>query len=181
MKRSLVPILLIVCGFVAIPSLLHKLFPHKLPPALFLVHNSPRPLADFTFSDDTGRSLTLNRFRGTFILVNVWATWCPPCKEEMASLDHLALLSAGKDLKIIPISIDVSGATVVRSFYKRLGLNNLPTYIDPSKRIMDALAITGIPTTLLIDRDGHEIGRMVGPAQWDAPESVKRISEIVGP
>jgi hypothetical protein len=98
----------------------------------------------------------------------------------MASLDHLALLFAKKDLKIIPISIDVSGAPVVRSFYKRLGLNNLSIYVDPSKRVMDALAIIGIPTTLLIGRDGREIGRMVGPAQWDSPESVKRISEIAG-
>jgi thiol-disulfide isomerase/thioredoxin len=181
MRRSLIPILVIVCGFVAIPPLLHKLFPPKLPVALLLVHAPPRRLADFAFSDGSARSFTLDRFRGHFILVNVWATWCPPCKEEMASLNHLALLFAGTDLEIIPISIDVSGAPEVRSFYERLGLNKLPIYVDPSKKVMDALAITGIPTTLLIDRDGREIGRMVGPAQWDAPESVKRISEIVGP
>jgi hypothetical protein len=69
---------------------------------------------------------------------------------------------------------------VVRSFYKRLDLNNLSIYVDPSKKVMDALAIIGIPTTLLIGRDGREIGRMVGPAQWDSPESTKRISEIAG-
>ena len=180
MRRSLIPILIIICGFVAIPPLLHTLFPPKLPAALLLVHSSPRRLADFTFSDGSGRSLTLNHFRGTLVLVNVWATWCPPCKEEMASLNHLAFLFAGKSLKIVPISIDVSGATAVRSFYERLGLHKLPIYVDPSKRVMDALAIRNIPTTLLIDRLGSEIGRMVGPAQWDAPESVKRISEIAG-
>ena len=93
----------------------------------------------------------------------------------MASLNHLALLFADKNIKIVPISIDVSGAISVRSFYERLGLNNLLIYVDPSKNVMDALGITGIPTTILIDRDGREIGRMVGPAQWDAPESVKHI------
>ena len=69
---------------------------------------------------------------------------------------------------------------MVRSFYERLGLENLSIYVDPSTKVMHALAIIGVPTTLLIGRDGREIGRMVGPAQWDAPASVKHISEIAG-
>ncbi len=181
MRRSLIiPILIIVCGFVAFPPLLHRLFPPKLPAAELIVHDFARQLTDFTFSDGSGRSLTLDHFRGTFILVNVWATWCAPCKEEMASLNHLALLLANKNIKIVPISIDVSGALRVRSFYERLGLNNLSIYVDPSKNVMDGLGITGIPTTLLIGPDQREIGRIVGPAQWDAPESVKHIAETAG-
>ena len=92
MRRSLVPILIIMFAFVAFPFVLHKLFPPSLPAAQFVVQKPPRQLTDFTFLDGSGRSLTLKDFRGTFILINVWATWCPPCKEEMASLDHLALL-----------------------------------------------------------------------------------------
>ena len=180
MRRSLVPILIIMFAFVAFPFVLHKLFPPSLPAAQFVVQKPPRQLTDFTFLDGSGRSLTLKDFRGTFILINVWATWCPPCKEEMASLDHLALLLANKNIKVVPISIDVSGALVVRSFYERLGLENLSIYVDPSTKVMHALAIIGVPTTLLIGRDGREIGRMVGPAQWDAPASVKHISEIAG-
>jgi hypothetical protein len=68
----------------------------------------------------------------------------------------------------------------VRSFYERFDLNRLPIYVDPSKSVMDALSIVGIPTTLLIDRSGREIGRVTGAAQWDAAESVKRISEVIG-
>jgi thiol-disulfide isomerase/thioredoxin len=177
MRRSLVPILIIVCAFVAFPLALREFFPLKLPAAELITHSSPQGLTDFTFSDGSGRNLTLERFRGTVVLVNVWATWCPPCKDEMASLNHLALLFANKNLKIVPISIDVSGALTVRSFYKRLDLNNLSIYVDPSKNVMDALGITGIPTTILIGPDGREIGRMLGPAKWDAPESVKRITE----
>ena len=179
MRRSLIPILIIVCAFVAFLSVLREFFPLKLPAAELDTH-SPRALTDFTFSDGSRHNLTLDHFRGTLILVNVWATWCAPCKEEMASLNHLALLFANKNIKIVPISIDVSGALTVRSFYERLGLNNLSIYVDPSKNVMDALGITGIPTTMLIGRDGREIGRMVGPAQWDAPESLKRITEIAG-
>jgi thiol-disulfide isomerase/thioredoxin len=96
MRRSLIPVLIIVCAFVALPPLLNKVFPRKLPVAQLLVHSIPHRLTEFTFSDDSGRSLTLYRFRGSVVLVNVWATWCPPCKEEMASLDHLALLFAKK-------------------------------------------------------------------------------------
>src|SRR5215510_10337674 len=180
MRRSLIPILIIVCAFIAFPPLVHELFPPKLPAAELIVHDSPRRLTDFTFSDGSGRNLTLDHFRSTYILVNVWATWCTPCKEEMPALNRLALLFANKNIKIVPISIDVSGVLSVRSFYDRLGLNNLSIYVDPSKNVMDALGITGIPTTVLVGRDGREIGRMVGPAQWDMPESVKRITEIAG-
>jgi thiol-disulfide isomerase/thioredoxin len=180
MRRSLIPILVIVCAFVALPPILREFFPFKLPAAELVAHNSSPGLTDFTFSDGSGRNLSLDHFRGTVILVNVWATWCPPCKEEMASLNHLALLFANKNIIIVPISIDVSGALTVRSFYERLGLTNLSIYVDPSKTVMDALGITGIPTTILIGHDGREIGRTVGPAQWDAPESVRRIAEIAG-
>jgi thiol-disulfide isomerase/thioredoxin len=180
MRRSLVPILIIVGAFVVLPLALRELFPVKLPVVDLVARSSPRELTDFTFSDGSGRNLTLDRFRDNFVLVNVWATWCTPCKDEMASLNHLALLLANKNIKIVPISIDVSGLIAVRSFFERLRLNNLSIYVDPSKNVMDALGITGIPTSILIDRNGREIGRMVGPAQWDAPESVKRIIETPG-
>jgi thiol-disulfide isomerase/thioredoxin len=180
MRRSLLPILIIIFAFVAFPFVLHKFLPPRLPAAQFVVHKPPRQLTDLTFSDSSGRSLTLKDFRGIFVLVNVWATWCPPCKEEMASLNQLALLLANKNIQIVPISIDVSRALVVRSFYERLGLKNLSIYVDPSTKVMNGLAIIGVPTTLLIGRDGREIGRMVGPAQWDAPSSVKHILEIAG-
>jgi thiol-disulfide isomerase/thioredoxin len=176
-RRTLVPILIIVCAFIVFPLALREFFPLKLPAAEFIFYDPAKEITDFKFTDGSARNLTLDGFRGTFILVNVWATWCPPCKSEMASLNHLALIFANKNIKIVPISIDVSGGLTVRSFYERLGLKNLSIYVDPSKNVMDALGVTGIPTTILIDREGREIGRMVGPAQWDAPESVKRITE----
>jgi thiol-disulfide isomerase/thioredoxin len=180
MRRSLIPILIIVGAFVAVPPLLREFFPLKPPTAELVTRNSARTLAKFTFSQGSTRELTLDDFHGTFILVNVWATWCRPCQEEMTSLNHLASIFASKDIKIVPISIDVSGAVIVQSFYKRLGLNNLSIYVDPSKNIMDALRVYGIPTTILIGRDGREIGRMVGPAQWDTPESVNHLVKIAG-
>jgi len=179
-RRSLIAILVIVSAFAAFPHLLHKIFPLKLPNAQIVIHKEPRELQAFTFSDGFERKLTLEHYRGSFILVNVWATWCSPCKEEMASFDHFASLLANKPIVIVPISIDVAGIVTVRSFYERLGLKNLLIYVDPSRKVMDALRITGIPTTLLIGSDGREIGRMIGPAQWDTPASMKRVLGAAG-
>ena len=127
-------------------------------------HSLPASAHSFYVFGRIGAQPYIRAFPGTLILVNVWATWCAPCKEEMASLNHLALLFENKNIKFVPISIDVSGALTVRSFYERLGLNNLSIYVDPSKNVMDALGITGIPTTIFIGRDGREIGRTVGRA-----------------
>lgn len=180
MPRALIPILIVLIGFVAIPPLLHEMFRPQLPAAQLTVHDRPRPLNDFSFADGSGRRLTLSRFRGSFVLVNVWATWCPPCKAEMASLNRLASDFAASDLRVVPISIDVSGPAGVQAYYDRQSLTKLGVFVDPPKNVMDALAVSGIPTTLLLDRDGREIARMVGPAQWDAPASLQRISEISG-
>ena len=178
-RRSLIPILILVGAFAAAPPLLHRLLSPDVPVAKLVALNNDHPPTNFRFSDGSGRSLTLEDFRGTPILINVWATWCSPCREEMPSLNRLARLLRTRDVEIIPISIDVSGVRTVRPFYERLGLNNLKIYVDPSKSVLDAFGIVGIPTTVLIGRDGHELGRMIGPAQWDAPESVKHLAEIV--
>ena len=133
MRRSLVPILIIVCAFVAFPLALREFFPLKLPAAELIAHSSPQGLTDFTFSDESGRNLTLERFRGTVVLVNVWATWCPPCKDEMASLNHLALLFANKNVKIVPISIDVSGALTRAIILPKVGLEQSFDLCGPLK------------------------------------------------
>jgi thiol-disulfide isomerase/thioredoxin len=174
------PIIVIVGAFIALPFLVHKFSPSKLPVAMLDLHDVPRPLAEFEFQDEAGQKYTLGQFHGTFVLVNIWATWCPPCKEEMPSLNSLASRFSAKDLKIIPISVDVSGVLTVRHFYTEYGLDKLSIYIDPSTNVMHALAVVGIPTTVLINRDGLEIGRRVGPAQWDSPAIIEGLARIVG-
>lgn len=178
--RRLLPLFLVFAGFVALPPLLHKLGAPALPAASWGSDDAARRLPEFTFFDVSRKPLTLNRFRGSYAVVNIWATWCSPCRAEMTSLDHLAQIEANDKLKIIPISIDRSGYASVRGFYKRLGLSRLPVYVDPSRSAMGALAIVGIPTTLIIDPEGREVGRVVGPAQWDAPVTVARFSKLLG-
>lgn len=179
--RRILPLVLVLTGFVVLPLLVHKVLVPALPAASWRFDNAARELPEFTFFDVSRMPLTLKRFRGGYAVVNVWATWCGPCRAEMMSLNHLARIMAGDKLEIVPISINRSGDVSVPGFYKEPGLNRLPVYVDPSRSAMSALAVIGIPTTLIIDPDGREVGRVVGAAQWDAPATVARFSKLLGP
>lgn len=178
--RRLLPLILVLAGFVVLPPLLQEVVKPALPAASWGFDNAARRLPAFTFFDATRKPLMLSHFRGSYRVVNIWATWCGPCRAEMISLNHLAEIMAGEKLKIIPISIDLSGAFTVQNFYKRLGLSRLPVYVDPSRSAMSVLAIAGIPTTLIIDPGGREVGRVVGAARWDAPVTLARFSKLLG-
>jgi thiol-disulfide isomerase/thioredoxin len=175
----LVPIIIVAAGFFVAPSLVRQFLPIQLPSTMPALHANPRPLPAFEFRDGDGRKFTLADFRGRFVLLNFWATWCAPCKEEMPSLNALASHFPTKDLAVIPISVDLSGAISVRPYYKRFALDNLPVYADPTSDAMHALGVIGIPTTLLINSDGLEIGRLVGAAQWDAPAIIEGLSKVI--
>jgi thiol-disulfide isomerase/thioredoxin len=136
------------------------------------VHDEPRPVPEIRFTDDEGHALTLADFRGRAVLLNVWATWCVPCRKEMPSLDRLEKQLGSKNFIVLPLSIDRNGATAVKPFYQELGLASLGIYLDPGGRAQSALAISGIPATLLIDREGREVARKMGPAEWDSPEMI---------
>lgn len=142
--------------------------------------DQPRDLLSPPFVDGGGRNLTLADFRGRVVLLNIWATWCVPCREEMPTLDALQARLGGEDFQVLPLSIDRAGLPVVRRFYEEIGLQNLGIYLADSTRAMIALGALGLPTTLLIDRAGKERGRLVGPAQWDSPEVVAQIQTLIG-
>lgn len=144
--------------------------------ALLRMHASPRQLPEIAFVDGAGKPLTLADFRGRTVLLNVWATWCPPCREEMPSLDRLQKALGGPAFAVVALSIDAGGAPVVKRFYDEIGIRSLAIYVDSGMRAAGQLATPGVPTTLLIDREGREIGRHAGPAQWDSPEALRVIS-----
>ena len=115
-------------------------------------------------------SKTLDAFHGKVILLNIWATWCPPCVTEMPTLDRLqADLGSGK-FEVVTLSIDTGGTPVVRRFFDKLGIRHLKLYVDPTQLSFTNLHIVGLPTTLLINTDGKEVGRLIGPADWNAPD-----------
>lgn len=139
-------------------------------PANFILHEAPRDLPELKFRDGEGRARTLGEFRGKVVLLNLWATWCAPCRREMPTLDRLQAELGSAEFEVIALSIDRVGAEVVRRFYGEVGIKHLALYIDSSGKALRVLGVLGLPATLLIARDGRELGRLIGPAEWDTPE-----------
>ena len=146
---------------------------------LMPLHDKPRQMLSPPFVDGKGRDLTLADFRGRVVLLNIWATWCVPCREEMPTLDALQEKMGGGDFHVLPLSIDRAGMEIVRRFYDEIGIRHLDTYLAEDIRVMAAFAVVGLPTTILIDRDGFERGRLVGPAEWDSHEVMAQIQTII--
>ena len=137
--------------------------------------SAPQPVPDVRFQDADGKPRTLSGFRGKVVLLNVWATWCVPCRKEMPALDRLQQMLGGPDFQVVALSIDSGGAAVVRQFYDEIGIRALGIYVDPTTEATGKLRTLGIPTTLLIDREGRERWRKTGPAEWDSPDIVESL------
>jgi thiol-disulfide isomerase/thioredoxin len=132
------------------------------------------PLAapQLSFIGPPERSLSLDDFRGKVVLLNIWATWCAPCREEMPALDRLQQALGGPDFEVVALSIDKDGMAIVRRFYDEIGIRALGLYVDPSMRAGSTLRVVGLPTTLLLDRQGRERWRKTGPETWDDPKII---------
>jgi thiol-disulfide isomerase/thioredoxin len=133
--------------------------------------DSPKPLPAIRFSDGEGRERSLSEWRGKIVLVNLWATWCAPCRVEMPSLDRLQAKLGGPDFAVVPISLDWGGPDKPRQYLETNKLSNLPLYVDSFKTLMQSLNVPGLPLSVLIDREGRELARLAGAAEWDSPEA----------
>ena len=136
------------------------------------------PEVHFTAADGAAR--TLADYAGHGVVLNLWATWCPPCVAEMPALDRLARELRAERVAVLALSSDRGGAAVVERFYKERGIRDLPVLLDPRGEASRALGARGLPTTLVIDRKGRERVRVEGPADWAAPASVGVIRDLVG-
>jgi thiol-disulfide isomerase/thioredoxin len=173
----------LVCGAVLAGLAVSRLRPTSPPPATgapsealaLTVFDPPRPVPAIRFTDADGRARTLADFRGRVVLLDIWATWCGPCRKEMPSLDRLARSLGRADFVVLPVSIDRDGREVVEPFYRALGIDRLAIYLDPLGRGTSALSIPGVPITLLIDRRGRMVARKMGGAEWDGAQTVALI------
>ena len=148
--------------------------------APLVVRPKPLDLPDFTFTDSEGGTKSLKDFTGKVVLLNIWATWCVPCREEMPALDTLETRLGGKDFAVVAVNIDKGGSEKAASFLKETGATHLPLYTDPTGKLFATLKAVGMPTTLIIDRAGKEIARLVGPADWASPEAIAVIEAAIG-
>jgi thiol-disulfide isomerase/thioredoxin len=144
--------------------------------AAFVKTSSPAALPAFTFQDQDGKALTIADFKGKTVLLNLWATWCAPCRHEMPALDRLQAALGSDKFEVVALSLDKDGVDKARKFLGEIKVSHLNFYIDPTGKEGFNLKPVGLPTTLLIDADGREIGRLAGPAEWDSEAAKALIS-----
>jgi thiol-disulfide isomerase/thioredoxin len=139
--------------------------------AAFVFKPTPEPLPKVTFVDSAGKERTLDDWKGKVVLLNLWATWCAPCRKEMPGLDRLQGELGSDKFEVVAVSVDRTGTAGAKRFLDQIKVEKLAVLADPSARMGTTLRAIGMPATLLIDAEGREIGRMVGPAEWDTPEA----------
>lgn len=139
-----------------------------------------KAVPDLTFLDGEGRRVDLSEFKDRLVLLNLWATWCAPCVKEMPALDRLQAQLGGPGFQVVALSVDRGGKDQVQPFYQRTGVKNLDLYLDLSSASMQTLKLRGLPTTLLVDQEGREIGRIEGAVEWDSPEVVAFLRKHMG-
>jgi thiol-disulfide isomerase/thioredoxin len=142
--------------------------------AAFVFRKEPEPLPEVKFQDAEGKERTLADWRGKVVLLNLWATWCLPCRKEMPALDRLQQELGSDKFEVVAISVDRKGVEGARKFLDDTKVGKLALYVDPTTRLTSDLKAVGLPATLLIDAKGREIGRLLGPAEWDS-EDAKRL------
>lgn len=131
----------------------------------------PQDVADISFLDEDAKPVTLNRFKGRVVMLNVWATWCAPCVKEMPAFNALQSTYASQGLEVVPLSQDLGDSRLaiirtVQSFYRRYDLNRLPVYLDDNGTAYQKLRASGMPMTLILNREGKAIARVEGVINW---------------
>jgi thiol-disulfide isomerase/thioredoxin len=136
-------------------------------------------LPQLSFRDAQGQDRSMADFRGRTVLLNLWATWCVPCRKEMPALDALQAKLGGGNFEVVAINIDTRDAEKPKNWLKEVGISKLAYYADPTAKVFQDLKEVGkafgMPTTLLVDPQGCEVGTLAGPAEWASDDAVKLV------
>jgi thiol-disulfide isomerase/thioredoxin len=147
--------------------------------AAFVAKKTPEPLPDIIFQDAAGKEVTLSSFKGKTILLNLWATWCGPCREEMPALNRLQAELGSDKFEVVALSLDRKGYDASKKFLDDLKADKVKLYADPTAKQGMELKLLGMPTTILINKDGLEVGRLAGSAEWDSDDAKKLIQSMI--
>ena len=139
---------------------------------LVLLKN-PKIYEDVIFKDINQKDVNIDDFKGKLLILNFWATWCHPCREEMPSLDDLQSNTNFNNLKIFPINIGQEGSSKSESFFKELDIDNLDIYFDSPITLAKKFSLRGVPTTILFDKEGKEFSRIMGSIDFNNKEFIK--------
>ncbi len=140
------------------------------------VHETSRETPDIAMQTPDGRHVTLEEFRGKPVILNFWATWCAPCREEMPALDAVA---ADGEVAVVTLATGRNTIDGIERFFEEEGIENLPILLDPSQEAARAMSVLGLPVTVLLDAEGREVARLTGGADWAGPEAA-RVLEALG-
>jgi thiol-disulfide isomerase/thioredoxin len=145
----------------------------------FNFSTSEAPFSNVSLTDQDDNQSYLSQFRGKVVVLNVWASWCGPCVMEMPGLDHLQASFSSNDLAVVPVSIDRGGAHQAMPYLNRMNVHAMTPYFDHSNSIGRLLGASRIPVTVIIGRDGNEIGRFIGTTEWDSEEAKSLIKYFI--
>ena len=174
--QSILLIFLIIIGVGIIVLLQNK-------DSLFNLSGKPRllkgvPAPNFTFPDLDGKMVSLDDYKGKVVLLNIWATWCPPCVDEMPSMEKLHQELKGEAFEILAVSIDASGAKDVLPFMKKYKLS-FPALTDTRGAIKELYQTTGVPESIIIDKNGIIVEKVIGPRDWATPGAIRYFRNLI--
>ncbi len=149
------------------------------PMAAVVVNATRKDVGAFTFKTADGGDVDLSKWKGRVVLLNLWATWCLPCRKEMPDLQALQKELGGPDFEVVALSVDKKGAEASAAFLKEVGASSLAVYTDTELASLGAMQAIGLPASMLIDRNGQEAARLLGPAAWASPEAIAMVKALV--
>ncbi|WP_235924179.1 TlpA family protein disulfide reductase [Pseudoroseicyclus tamaricis] len=138
-----------------------------------------RAVSDVAFTGPDGAEETLSDYEGQVVLVNFWATWCAPCREEMPTLAALQEEMGGEDFTVLTIATGRNPQPAIEGFFEEIGVEGLPVALDPQQQLARDMAVLGLPITILVDAKGREVGRLIGGADWNSPEAQALIASVM--
>jgi thiol-disulfide isomerase/thioredoxin len=144
-----------------------------------VLHADPLPAPDTEYTGPAGEPTTLAASNGRVRLLNFWATWCAPCREEMPSLAALQREKGGPGFEVLAIATGRNPPEAIAAFREEAGITDLPNALDPKGKLAAAMGVPGLPATVILDRDGFEIARMLGDADWNGPDARALISALI--
>jgi len=139
----------------------------------------PRQVEDVSFYNSQGAAVRLSDFKGKLVLLNIWATWCPPCIRELPALDNLESKLGSSRFVVLPISIDEGGKSQAEPFYQRLDIKRLGLYLDPDKALSWSFPVDVLPATFILDEDGRVIRFLRGFIDWESAESERFLKSLM--
>lgn len=149
--------------------------------AKLMFHTEPKPAGKAVFFDPDGGEHRLEDYRGRYVLVNFWATWCAPCREEMPSLEALQQALGGEEFEVVTIATGRNRLPAIRKFFEEAGVETLPVLLDPRNALAQEMGVFGLPISVILDPNGFEVARLRGDADWSSDSAKAIIAALLAP